>query len=251
MGVVTLEGGLPELLDAIWQVYRETNLARIVAIEHTALAVLEGKLDASTRTAAAMDAHKLTGILGTLGRPQGSVLALEAESVLIGHEPIDAKRLAELAVALRSEFDARDAGRSWTTPAPSTPNANAAAGALDVLLVEDDPVLADLLSRALRVRGHKTEIVGDGRAALERLTNAGARPRLVILDVDLPGLDGVSVLRALAERGVLLQTSVMMLTVRSSEADILSTLRLGAADHVGKPFSLAVLLEKADRLLAR
>jgi DNA-binding response OmpR family regulator len=168
----------------------------------------------------------------------------------MGHAPIDAKRLAEIAVGLRAEFDTRDAGRSSTKPARSGPVARPSRAALDVLLVEDDPVLADLLSSALRSRRHRTEIVSDGRAALERLTTTEARPRLVILDVDLPGLDGVSVLRGLADRGALDRTSVIMLTVRSTEGEILSTLRLGASDHVAKPFSLAVLLEKADRLLA-
>jgi CheY-like chemotaxis protein len=248
---VSREDGLDELLDRVWHEHRDTNLARIEAIDRAALAVLEGTLDLSTRTAAASAAHKLTGILGTLGRPRGSVLATEAENALVGTAPIDAKRLAQLAVGLRTELDVRDAGRT-AIPKRSRPVARTAVAAgVDVLLVEDDAVLADLISSALRSRGYRTEIMVDGNAALERLTYPYGRPRLVILDVDLPGLDGVSVLRGLAARRAFDQTSVIMLTVRSTEAEIISSLRLGAADHIAKPFSLGVLLEKADRLLWR
>jgi CheY-like chemotaxis protein/HPt (histidine-containing phosphotransfer) domain-containing protein len=282
MGPVTGEGDLPDLLDQVWRAHRETNLARIDVVERAALGVLQGDLVVSAREAAAADAHKLAGVLGTLGWPQGSVLAMEAESALGGNAPLDAKRLAELAIGLREGFNARDdreasplaaralgddsmlelpvppsvlldridallAARISTATARAAPAASAAP---DVLLVEDDPVLADLLSSALRYRGHRTETVSDGRAALERLDRPEARPRLVILDAYLPGLDGVSVLRGLAERGALERMSVIMLTVRSGEADVLATLRLGAADHIAKPFSLAVLLEKAERLLA-
>jgi DNA-binding response OmpR family regulator len=67
--------------------------------------------------------------------------------------------------------------------------------------------------------------------------------------VGLPGLDGLSVLRKLAEAGVLRSTRVIMLTLRSSDAEVLEALELGAFDHVAKPFSVPVLLHRIARAL--
>jgi DNA-binding response OmpR family regulator len=163
----------------------------------------------------------------------------------LGHESM--LELPTAPSTLLGRIGALLATSSPAGPAPTAPTL----AAPDVLVVEDDPVLADLLSSALRSRGHRTEIVSDGRAALDRLMGPRARPRLVILDAYLPGLDGVSVLRGLAERGALERMSVIMLTVRSGEAEILASLRLGAVDHIAKPFSIAVLLEKVERLFAQ
>jgi DNA-binding response OmpR family regulator len=67
--------------------------------------------------------------------------------------------------------------------------------------------------------------------------------------VDLPGLNGLGVLRRLAHDGVLQHTRVIMLTVRSAESEILEALELGACDHVAKPFSLPVLLQRIRHTL--
>jgi CheY-like chemotaxis protein len=72
---------------------------------------------------------------------------------------------------------------------------------------------------------------------------------VVLLDVDLPGLDGLAVLRLLATAGRLDDTRVIMLTSRTGEADTLEALRLGAFDHIGKPFSVPILLERIERAL--
>ena len=67
---------------------------------------------------------------------------------------------------------------------------------------------------------------------------------MLLLDVDLPGLNGVAVLRRLSEEGALRHTRVIMLTSRSSEDEVLKALELGAFDHVSKPFSVPVLMHK-------
>jgi len=72
-----------------------------------------------------------------------------------------------------------------------------------------------------------------------------------VLDVDLPGLDGLSVLRRLARDDVLADTRVIMLTARSGEAEVLEALELGAFDHVAKPFSVPVLMQRIRRALRR
>jgi DNA-binding response OmpR family regulator len=74
---------------------------------------------------------------------------------------------------------------------------------------------------------------------------------LVLLDWDLPGADGLSVLRRLADTGVLERTRVIMLTARASETETLKALELGAIDYVPKPFSVPVLVERVRRALAR
>jgi DNA-binding response OmpR family regulator len=126
-------------------------------------------------------------------------------------------------------------------------------GTVDVVVVEDDPAIADLLLHALETRGLRTRWIEDGSTASAVL--AGERPevmpRLVLLDVDLPGLDGLSLLRRLAREGSLERTRVVMLTARAGEREVLAALELGAVDHVAKPFSLPVLLERVRATLAR
>lgn len=67
--------------------------------------------------------------------------------------------------------------------------------------------------------------------------------------MDLPGVDGIGVLRRLEGTGVLERTQVIMLTVRSKEEEVLETLELGAFDHVAKPFSIPVLLQRIRRAM--
>lgn len=124
---------------------------------------------------------------------------------------------------------------------------------VDVVIVEDDPVLAQLLEHALQTRGYRTRLIIDGVIAAAEL--GGEAPELVapllLLDWDLPGLDGLRVLRTLQERGVLGRMKVIMLTARGSEAEVLAALEAGAVDHVTKPFSVPVLLQRVRRALDR
>ena len=129
----------------------------------------------------------------------------------------------------------------------------AEADRVDVALVEDDDVLAPLLVHALQTRGYRTRWIADGDEAARVL--GGPRPplraELVLLDWDLPGRDGLTVLRGLADDGGLTGVKVVMLTFRASEREILSTLELGAVDHVAKPFSVPVLMQRVRRLLGQ
>ena len=122
---------------------------------------------------------------------------------------------------------------------------------VDVVVVDDDAVLADLLTHSLEARGHSVCTLSDGSAALENL--AGANPRLrakvIVLDVGLPEHDGLTVLRALSRDGVTAATRVIMLTARSLESEVLQALDLGAFDHVAKPFSVPVLMHRIRRAL--
>ncbi len=121
----------------------------------------------------------------------------------------------------------------------------------DVLLVEDSTVSAALVQHALGGLGLRVEHLEDGAEAALRLADPEApMPRVVLLDWELPGMDGPGVLRRMAAAGTLSRTRVVMLTGRSGEDEVLAAMRAGASDHVAKPFSIAVLVERVRRALA-
>jgi len=127
----------------------------------------------------------------------------------------------------------------------------AVASEFDVVLVDDDAILGDLLEHALVTRGYRSCRISDGLQAT--LLLGGADPalhaRVIVLDWDLPSLDGLSVLRALAQGGALRRTRVIMLTGRATEGEVLETLEAGACDHVAKPFSVPVLMQRVRRAM--
>ncbi|ACU40181.1 MULTISPECIES: response regulator transcription factor [Actinosynnema] len=116
-----------------------------------------------------------------------------------------------------------------------------------VLLAEDDPAIAEPLSRALQREGYQVHVVGDGPGALEAAEHGGID--LLVLDLGLPGMDGLEVCRRLRAggRGV----PVLMLTARSDEVDFVVGLDAGADDYVAKPFRLAELMARIRALLRR
>jgi DNA-binding response OmpR family regulator len=115
-----------------------------------------------------------------------------------------------------------------------------------ILVVEDRPKTADLLSRALGGEGHEVVLAFDGERALTLARSAAAD--LILLDVVLPVLDGFTVLRRLRESRV--RTPVIMLTARDSRADIVHGLDCGADDYLTKPFELDILFARV-RAVAR
>ncbi len=116
-----------------------------------------------------------------------------------------------------------------------------------VLVVEDEPLLGELLVDNLRHEGFGAELVQDGRDAWERLQHGGVD--LVILDLMLPSLSGLQVLERL--RGSGSEIPVLILSARASEEDRIKGLRLGSDDYVGKPFNLRELLLRVRALLKR
>ncbi len=118
---------------------------------------------------------------------------------------------------------------------------------MKVLVVDDDPELLPLLAFALRQGGWLVIEATSGERALEGF--AAEQPDLVILDVNLPGIDGFEVCRRLRERGR--TTPVLMLTVRGDEEDLVRGLDLGADDYLTKPFSPRTLLARVRALLRR
>jgi two-component system, OmpR family, response regulator AdeR len=115
-----------------------------------------------------------------------------------------------------------------------------------VLIVEDEPDIADLLEAYLRREQFRTERASDGSSAVA--LHSAARPDLVLLDVNLPEFDGFEVLRKIRETA---QTPVIMLTALSEDLDKLLGLKMGADDYVVKPFSPLEVVARVKAVLRR
>ena len=216
------------------------------------------------------DAHRLRGSAGSFGYPQASVVAAELEEAAkqwleqpangVGDRGQAARAFVRrLAAAL---FTKQSAPPPQPSPpphlaAPSPPSAAPAPESSDVpevIVVEDDPALADLLTFGLEARGYRFLHFRNGREALDLLktieTAGAAQPPLLLLDVDLPALDGYSIFEELQQvcPG---KFRVVFTTVHGSETEQLRGLEAGAMDYMVKPMSLRVALEKIRRWVGR
>lgn len=117
---------------------------------------------------------------------------------------------------------------------------------MKALIVDDDRVLADVLAFTLRREGFEVMQAFDGETALRRWQQEN--PDLVVLDVNLPQLDGFAVCRRIRE---VADTPIVLLTVRGEEDDIIHGLELGADDYITKPFSPRQLVARANAVLRR
>jgi DNA-binding response OmpR family regulator len=115
-----------------------------------------------------------------------------------------------------------------------------------VLVVDDEPMVREVVARYLELDGLRVEQAADGTAAAEWLM--GHRPDLVVLDIMLPGTDGLSILRQLRAAG---DVPVILLTARADEIDRVLGLELGADDYVVKPFSPRELAARVRTVLRR
>lgn len=138
---------------------------------------------------------------------------------------------------------------STPTPlsAPSSPtDAMTLSDTAPILIVEDEPKLAALLAEYLRVAGMPCRILSDGRDVVSAVR--AIQPRLVLLDLMLPGMDGLEVCRAVREFS---EVPVVMLTARAAETDRLLGLELGADDYICKPFSPREVVARVKAILRR
>ncbi len=115
-----------------------------------------------------------------------------------------------------------------------------------ILVVDDEPSICEVLELYLRRAGYRVQVAADGPAALRALT--AELPDLVVLDVMLPGVDGLEITRRLRVEG---STPVILLTARTEEADRILGLELGADDYVVKPFSPPELVSRVRAVLRR
>ena len=116
-------------------------------------------------------------------------------------------------------------------------------------MVDDERAVRESLRRALELEGYDVELAPDGRAALERLEAKNDQPDAVVLDVLMPGPDGLEVCRRLRKAGS--RVPVLMLTARDEVESRVAGLDAGADDYVTKPFALEELLARLRALLRR
>ena len=238
-----------------------------------ALAALVARLaargdDVEVLGAIRREAHKVRGSAGSYGFAEASQVAAELEEIVkawldhpVGSDHagmrggVAATLVRRLAASLPLEQEAAEAAQSSAAiagPATAAEGSRPPADVPEVILVEDDPALLELMEYGLKTRGYRYVVYRNGRealAALVALDVASARP-LLLLDVDLPALDGYSMLDALQRErpGVF---RAVFTTVHGTEEEQLRGLQAGAIDYLVKPSSLQVALEKIRRWVGR
>ena len=157
-----------------------------------------------------------------------------------------ANELVEAALAAREMAIASDG-----PPVVSTTWRPVSQQVAEVLIVESDPALGQVLASVIAARGHRTDVLDNGNAAFEWMTdpNRTELPRLLLADLDTPGLDGLSLVRRLRRAGALAHVSVLLMTARTSESDLRVAFDLGVKEVISKPFSGTLLLHRVGRLL--
>ena len=220
------------------------------------------------------EAHRLRGSAGSFGFPQATVVAAELEEAAkdwlehpsngVGNRGPQARAFVRrLAAALFTKQAAAPTPTSVSAPPspssadldrPRPPSDTAATDVPEVIFVEDDPALAELLTFGLEARGYRFIHFRNGREALDVLktieTTGAPQPPLLLLDVDLPALDGYSIFDEL-QRECPGKFRVVFTTVHGSESEQLRGLEAGAMDYMVKPMSLRVALEKIRRWVGR
>src|SRR6202171_3552653 len=128
---------------------------------------------------------------------------------------------------------------------------NESAMARSVLIIEDDPDIAESLSYNLERDGLKSRIAETGERGLTAALDSEGPPALVILDLMLPGMSGTEICRRLRREPSTKRVPIIMLTARTSEADRVAGLDLGADDYITKPFSVRELMARVRAVLRR
>lgn len=187
--------------------------------------------------------HRMSGLAGTVGFPTVSRRAAELESILTESAPASwpVDLVLDMAAGIREAF-ARDlaAPPDWSLDRPGPGQQ------LKILVAEDDDDQRAILESHLRHAGHAVTGVQRGDLVLQRIREQ--RPDIVLLDVNLPGLDGYSVCRLIKADPDLAATAVIIVTTRSELDDRLVGLALGADEFLSKPVDMRELLLRIQLL---
>ena len=241
------------------------------AIAELAERLIAAGTDTAAIEALRRDAHRLRGSAGSFGFPQASVVAAELEEAAKQWLEHPGNGIADRGQAARgyvrrlaAALFTKQAAAPPTTAAPFTapsppiaapsPHSDEPSDVPEVIVVEDDPALTELLTFGLEARGYRFLHFRNGREALDLLktmdTHSAAQAPLLLLDVDLPALDGYSIFEELQQEcpG---KFRVVFTTVHGSETEQLRGLEAGAMDYMVKPISLRVALEKIRRWVGR
>ena len=115
-----------------------------------------------------------------------------------------------------------------------------------VLVVEDDPAIADMLSKML-IRFYEVRVVNDGGAAIS--TAMGFRPDVILLDVNLPNMDGFAIAQGLKKSPDLSKIPIVFLTAQDRSLDVVKGIQVGAKHYITKPFKMDDVIKKIRKLV--
>jgi CheY-like chemotaxis protein/HPt (histidine-containing phosphotransfer) domain-containing protein len=277
-GPLPPDGRRTEALAALRERYRATSATSVAALRRLAAQLAAMPAAPDVIEALRRELHRVHGTAGTYGFPEASRLAaqLEERAILWAADPaLDHARRAAMTAHFAEALEARLGGPVQGGPIVAPPAAAPAARnevgrdpaspmaanggerratpvGPDIVLVEDDPALVDMLRFALGTSGYSFVHYETGVQALEalRALDTGGRRPVILLDIDLPGLDGFSLHERLRiERPDAYAT--VFLTARTGEAEQLRAYRAGAMDYVGKPVNLRILMAKIPSWLGR
>lgn len=246
---------LSPAIEAIWLKSRDEIARRIATLEEAIVALRAGALADELRARAVSDAQKLAGSSGLLGLASCSDLARKIERAFEsarGPDLAEAPRLAELVRRLRAGFDARaavhaadDDGATLTSVPHRSRQQHVAR---TILIIDDSALMRRLVQLGLGGDGgwpvHQAESGAEGVARAAR-----AQPDAILLDVEMPGLDGPATLAILRAQEATREIPVLFLTGHSAEADRSRLMALGAIGLIAKPFSPAGLAAEVAGLL--
>lgn len=190
--------------------------------------------------------HRMAGLAGMLGFPTVSVRARELDLLLdgVGAGSFDASAASRTFDALEQAFTEDIAHPpDWLGLDP------AAGASLRVMLIEDDEDQREVMAINLRAAGYVPLEVAAGDLAVDAVR--AQRPDLILLDANLPGIDGYTVCRLIKADPALARIPLLFLTVRSNLDDRLAGLMLGADDYLVKPVDMPELVVRVQLLLAR
>lgn len=225
----------------------EDVVARLGGDEFVVVLYNARKHDAVARLQMVLDASTYEPYPG--GSKTSLAVRVSGAVVQYPQEGNDLQGLYTAAGALLAEVKLAGGGAMQTAESASPDALNDQE--YDVAIVEEDEGVVALLRRAMAPYGLRSIWIGDGQIAVEQLTGVAptVKAKVVVLEVDLPGLDGMAVLRRFAEARILSRTKVIMLTHRSNEDEVVDAFEAGAFDYVTKPFSLRVVSQRIRRAL--
>jgi DNA-binding response OmpR family regulator/HPt (histidine-containing phosphotransfer) domain-containing protein len=192
--------------------------------------------------------HRWAGVGGTLGFPEITTTARDLESMAANPQPDQTEDLGlGLSELLELFTTATPVELPPLSEEPGAPAAPVSSKAPVILVADDDPLVRAAIKRTIESNGYRCRLADDGAT-----TFAMARtepPDAIVLDINMPKMDGFQVLYALRNVWATRFVPVLMLTASHDQADVMRGGLLGASDYMTKPFDLEALVKRIDRLL--
>jgi CheY-like chemotaxis protein len=242
---------LPESeLAGLWDRSRPTVLGRLEVVDRCVDAWQSGQVDEEEWQAARREVQRLAESLGIFGLSRASQLAGELGRLMRAEPQSDpASAAAGLVAALRSELERTPMAPAAEPPTDDEPSDAPTSGRPRVLLADDDEVIARAVQTALRLDDIEVLHARDGQEAIQlaQAVDVG----LVLLDVQMPVLDGFAVCRALRADPRLATIPIVMLTAQSDREGVQASFAEGATDYIVKPFAVSQLRARVRTWLLR